>query len=140
MQVYEGQRQLKGFSGSTYASLLGFELVCYGYGKAEVSMGVERELLNSSGKLHGGVLCSLTNSIASKAVRSTFATSETASTLELKLNFIKSVMGGIVTAEANVVHRGRNTVVSNIDITDQEGERVAYGTATHFLSSLAPHV
>jgi 1,4-dihydroxy-2-naphthoyl-CoA hydrolase len=48
----------------------------------------------------------------------------TTATIEAKTNFLAAVREGAVTARAELVHRGRATMVLQVDITDDAGKLV----------------
>jgi uncharacterized protein (TIGR00369 family) len=47
------------------------------------------------------------------------------STIEAKTNFIAAVREGTVTARAELVHKGRTTIVVQTDVTDGSGRLVS---------------
>ena len=49
----------------------------------------------------------------------------TTSTIEAKTNFLAAVRAGVVTARAELVHRGRTTIVVQTDVTDDTGRLVS---------------
>ena len=61
---------------------------------------------------------------------STLADGESFTTLEVKMNFIRPVVEGEITAEAMVVHRGRTVVLTDVVVRNQSGKEVARGSAT----------
>ena len=48
----------------------------------------------------------------------------TTTTIEAKTNFLAAVRGGWVTARAELVHKGRRTIVLQVDTTDDDGRLV----------------
>jgi uncharacterized protein (TIGR00369 family) len=51
-------------------------------------------------------------------------------TLQLSVNLIRNTNQGTLTAEAEIVHRGRTTLVVDARVTDDQGKLVAKVTAT----------
>ena len=51
-------------------------------------------------------------------------------TLQLSVNLIRNTNQGVLTAEAEIVHRGRTTLVVDVRVTDDCGKLVAKLTAT----------
>jgi len=45
--------------------------------------------------------------------------------IEAKTNFLAAVRSGTVTARAELVHKGRRTIVVEVDVTDDDGRRVS---------------
>jgi uncharacterized protein (TIGR00369 family) len=67
------------------------------------------------------------------ATISTLEESESFTTLELKMNFIRPVIEGELTADARVVHRGKTIALAECVIKNKEGKEVARGTATQMV-------
>jgi uncharacterized protein (TIGR00369 family) len=59
------------------------------------------------------------------------AADENVATIEMKVNFIKPVTDGEITAEGRILHKGRNTCVGEAVVRDAEGRRVAHALATY---------
>ena len=51
-------------------------------------------------------------------------------TLQLSVNLIRNTDRGVLTAEAEIVHRGRTTLIVDVRVTDDQGKLVAKLTAT----------
>ena len=86
------------------------------------------------GILHGGASCVLAESIGSTAAAlSMDNTKKYPVGIEINANHISSPTDGYVYAKAAPVHIGSSTSVWNIDITDDDGKRVALSrfTALH---------
>ena len=86
------------------------------------------------GILHGGASCVLAESIGSTAAAlSMDNTKKYPVGIEINANHISSPTDGYVYAKATPVHIGGSTSVWNIDITNDDGKRVAFSrfTAMH---------
>ncbi len=59
-----------------------------------------------------------------------FGEGETFTTLELKINFLRPVFEGRLSASARVAHRGRTIGMVECDVTNREGKPVARATST----------
>lgn len=73
--------------------------------------------------VHGGVLGLLAHQVASDAQRSLLGTDEQLVPLDLVLNYYRGVPAGgdLVTAAAEVTHRGRRFVVAEGEVTGPDG-------------------
>jgi 1,4-dihydroxy-2-naphthoyl-CoA hydrolase len=70
------------------------------------------ELCTTLGMLHGGVLMALADSAGATAAMLNLPEGAAGtSTIESKTNFLRGVKGGVVTATASLLHRGRSTIV-----------------------------
>jgi uncharacterized protein (TIGR00369 family) len=114
---------------------LGMKVLQFGDGKATLKMNVDRKFYNPMGTLHGGVMTDLADACMGIATMSTLGEDETFTTLELKMNFIRPVYEDELTAEANVLHRGRKVVLVESVLKNREGKDVARGMATQMVLS-----
>src|SRR5258705_12283374 len=88
--------------------LLGFTLKSIEPGHAIFEMDVDERHHNPMGTLHGGIYCDLADAAMGFAYASTLADGEKFTTIELKINFLRAVRNGTLTADAKVVKAGRN--------------------------------
>lgn len=82
------------------------------------------------GTVHGGILCDLADAAMGCAHATLIGEEESFTTLELKINFLKPVWEGRLTATATVVKAGRTVGLTACDVTDADGSLVAYATST----------
>jgi uncharacterized protein (TIGR00369 family) len=107
------------------AALLGFEAVDAGPDTVTLRGTWSEERCTAAGVLHGGYLMALADSAAATLAFLTLPTGATTSTIEAKTNFLAAVREGSVTARAELVHKGRTTVVVQTDVTDDGGRLVS---------------
>ena len=83
------------------------------------------QLQQPYGILHGGVLCSVVETVGSVsgAVWSGGAVVGTSN----HTNFIRATRSGVLTARSTPIHRGRTQQLWDVDITDSDGRLVAKG-------------
>jgi uncharacterized protein (TIGR00369 family) len=112
-------------NGMPLAALLGFEAVEGGPGGVVLAGSWAEDRCTAAGVLHGGYLMALADSAAATLAFLNLAEGETTSTIEAKTNFLASVREGTVTARAELVHRGRTTIVVQTDVTDAAGRLVS---------------
>ena len=110
--------------------LLGFALTAIEPGRAVFEMEVEERHHNPMGTLHGGVYCDLADAAMGYAYAATLAEGESFTTVELKVNFLRAVRQGRLTAEARVVKAGGTLGYVECDVTDQAGKLVARASST----------
>jgi uncharacterized protein (TIGR00369 family) len=82
------------------------------------------------GTVHGGIICDVADAALGCAYASLLDEGETFATVELKINFLKPVWAGRLTAVGTVVKAGRTIGLTECRVTDQGGSLVAYATAT----------
>ena|SRR2546426_11131495 len=112
------------------AALIGFTLVAIEPGHAVVELDATERHANPMGTLHGGVLCDVADAAMGMAWASTLAEGETFTTLELKINFIRPVRTGRLTATGRVVKGGRTIGLTECDIVDASQRLVARASST----------
>jgi uncharacterized protein (TIGR00369 family) len=112
------------------AQLLGIRAVGFDEGSAVLELDVDGRFANPMGTLHGGVLCDLADLAMGVACYSTLVAGESFTTLELKMNFLKPIWTGRLTARAQVKKGGRTTALLECEIRDDKGSLVAFGTST----------
>jgi uncharacterized protein (TIGR00369 family) len=110
--------------------LLGFVIQTIEPGHAVFKMEVDERHHNPMGTLHGGIYCDLADAAMGYAYAATLAEGESFTTVELKINFLRAVRRGTLTAEAQVVKAGRTLGYVECDVKDQTGNLVARAAST----------
>ena len=107
------------------AALLGFEAVEGGPDAVVLQGSWTEERCTAAGVLHGGYLMALADSAAATLAFLNLPEGATTSTIEAKTNFLAAVRDGVVTARAELVHKGRTTIVVQTDVADAAGRLVS---------------
>ena len=110
--------------------LLGLTIIRSGIGRATVEFEATGRFANPMGTLHGGILCDVADAAMGVAYRNTLAESETFTTIELKINFIRPVWKGKLRAEAKLVHAGRTVGLVECGIVDERERLIARASST----------
>jgi uncharacterized protein (TIGR00369 family) len=100
--------------------LIGFEAKDIADGQATVVVAAGPQHTNPMGTLHDGILCDIADATMGIAFASTLAPDESFTTVELKINFFRSVWQAQLKAEATVVPRGHTIGYVECTITDEE--------------------
>ena len=106
------------------AALLGFEGVESGQDVVVLSGGWAPEQCTAGGVLHGGYLMALADCTAATLAFLNLPPGARTATIEGKTNFLAAVREGSVQARAEIVHKGRATIVLQVDIRDDNGRLV----------------
>jgi len=114
---------------------LGLELLDHRPGRARMRFRIRPEHLNYLNTLHGGVICSLIDSVAYFALRPLLSQDLPLPTLEMKVNFLRPMSEGIILAEAEALHAGKRVMVAQVRVADSEGRLCAFGTVSCFVAS-----
>jgi uncharacterized protein (TIGR00369 family) len=112
------------------ATLIGFRIAAAEAGKVTVELEAGPQHSSPPGTLHGGVLCDIADAAMGMALFSLLADGEAFATVELKINFLKPVWSGRLTAVGTVIKQGRTISLCECKVTDESGSLVAYATCT----------
>jgi len=115
-------------SGAT--AMLGFRLEGLEKGRAVFSMQVKPRHKQLHGVVHGGVLATLADTAAAIAAYTTVPKGTHIATVELKINYLEPVPGGRIRADARVLRTGRNFVVAECEILNEDGSLAAKALLT----------
>jgi len=110
--------------------LLGYRYLETGPGHARCTLDVAQPHLNPSGVAHGGVLCTLADAAMGAAIHWMLDPNQRCVTAELKVNCLKPILPGRVTANATVLHKGGRLVVVSGEIHNAAGELVGVALGT----------
>jgi acyl-CoA thioesterase len=105
-------------------------------GKTRVLMKVTEELKQFYGNLHGGAIASLLDSAIAVAVNQQLEPGEGDLTVEIKINYLRSINEGNLWGEGKVIQKGRKIVVAQGEIKDDAGQILAIGTATFTITKM----
>jgi uncharacterized protein (TIGR00369 family) len=112
------------------AHLIGFEIREVGMGRAVTTLQTGRQHTNPMGTLHGGILCDISDAAMGISLATTLEANQSFATAELKINFFRPVWASHLTAEANVIQRGKTTAYVECTITDENSKLVAKAACT----------
>lgn len=112
------------------AELLGIRLVSVDDGEAVFAMEARPEHANPMGTLQGGVICALADAAMGMAYATRLEEGESFTTLELKTNYLRAVTEGTLTATGRVIHGGRTVGLTDCEVVDGQGRRIAHATST----------
>ena len=127
-EIQEGKAEPPGI-----VKTLGMTVVQFGEGKSKIKMRVDERYHNPMGTLHGGIMTDLADASMGVALMSLLNNEESFTTLELKINFLRPVYDGEISAEATVVHKGRTVALVESIVRSEEGKEVARATATQMI-------
>lgn len=115
----------------TLMETLGISYTDAGEGFLEATMPVDARHLQPMRILHGGATAALAESVASAASAAELQdTGRYPVGLDLGINHLRGVSGGVLTARAEAVHLGRSTHLWQIRITDDRGRLIALAKLT----------
>ena len=109
---------------------MGFEVQPGGVGEAHIELKCGSHLHNPMHRVHGGAIAALADAAMGIAFGRTLLDDEDFSTIEMKVNFLRPVKAGVITAEAKVLERGLRIGFVECTIRNARGKRVATGSCT----------
>ena len=115
---------------SRATAMLGFDLEAASPGRAVLRMDARARHKQLNGVVHGGILAAMADTAGAIAAYTTVAQGTALATIELKINYLEAVPGGRILADARVLRTGRNFVVTECEIFDQQGKLAAKALLT----------
>jgi uncharacterized protein (TIGR00369 family) len=109
---------------------LGFEVESVEVGLVIFRMRVRKRHRQMHGVVHGGILATLADTVSAVAAFTTIAPGSQIATIEMKINFLEAVMEGVLRAEGRVLRTGRNFVVTECEIRNEDGSLAAKALLT----------
>lgn len=115
----------------TLMNSLGIEITEIREGKVIATMPVDERTWQPFGLLHGGASVALAETVASiGGFELVDKEKEAVVGLEINANHIRGKRNGVVTAEGNVLHQGKTTMVWDIKIRDEEDRLISVSRCT----------
>lgn len=114
------------------SGLMAFTMVAAEPGRVVFTCHPDESAYNPIGAIHGGLVCTLLDSVAGCALHSTLPQGKGYTSIEIKVNYLKAVRhsSGLLTATGTVVKSGSRVGFTEGVVTDERGEVVATATST----------
>ena len=109
---------------------LGFDVEKVEKGRAVFLLDVRAHHKQIHGVVHGGILAALADTTAAIAAYSVVPRGTEIATVELKINYLEPVPGGRIKADACVLRAGRNFVVAECEIWNEDNSLAAKALLT----------
>lgn len=111
----------KGQQANPFFCLMGILPVCWGDGKASLSMEVRSDMTNGEGWLQGGMYTALADEAMALAIYTLLEEGEMIATISCTTTFLRGVRAGEhISAEASVIRRGRKIIFAESCIFDAD--------------------
>jgi uncharacterized protein (TIGR00369 family) len=120
------------------ARLMNFDITDVAPGKVIATCQPDASMYNPNGAIHGGLVCTLLDSVIGLALHSTLPLGKGYTSIEIKVNYLKQVRleAGPVTATGTVVKAGARVGFAEGVVTDAAGKAVATATSTMLIFDL----
>lgn len=114
------------------AGLLSFAMTAVEPGRVVFTCEPDDSVYNPIGAVHGGLVCTLLDSVAGCALHSTLPRGKGYTSIEIKVNYLKGVRtsSGPLTATGTVVKAGSRVGFTEGVVTDGSGVIVATASST----------
>jgi uncharacterized protein (TIGR00369 family) len=114
------------------AALLGFRPVEVEEGRVVFEVTPDESVYNPIGVVHGGLVCTLADTVAACAVHSTLPAGLAYTSIDLNVSYTRPVTrdSGTLRAIGTVVKPGRRVAFSKAEIVDGQGKVVATATSS----------
>ena len=112
--------------------LFGSRIVSVTWGEVVFACVPDESVYNPIGVVHGGLVCTLLDSVCGCAVQSTLPLGTGYTSLEIKVSYLRPVHAhsGELTAHGWVTRRGRRASFAEGDVRTADGKLVATATST----------
>ena len=116
-----------------FNSLVGVRLLRFHKDGVTISCTVRDELRNAAGMLHGGVSATLADVAVGVALTRYLGRPRAATTVELKINYLRPVAEGKVTARSHLLRVGKTLCTARVDIRDATKRLAAAALVTYMI-------
>jgi uncharacterized protein (TIGR00369 family) len=113
-------------------SVLGFTMEELEIGQVVFSCTPDESLYNPIGMVHGGLVCTLADTVVGCAVHTTLEAGLTYTSIDLSVSYLRPVtsVSGALRATGRVTKPGRRVAFADAEIIDGEGKVVATATGS----------
>jgi uncharacterized protein (TIGR00369 family) len=114
------------------AGLMTFTMVEAEPGRVVFTCQPDESAYNPIGMVHGGLVCTLLDSVAGCALHSTLAQGKGYTSIEIKVSYLKGVRAssGLLTATGTVIKSGSRVGFTEGVVTDEKGAIIATASST----------
>jgi uncharacterized protein (TIGR00369 family) len=126
---------LEAAGSTTLPGHMGVEVIAIVEGRAQLRLEIAPHHLAPNGYLHAGAIITLADTAAGYGCIGSLPDGGTGfTTLEMKANFVGTLLEGSLTAEAVMAHGGRTTQVWDVTVSDESnGRRLALFRCTQLI-------
>jgi uncharacterized protein (TIGR00369 family) len=114
------------------AMLVQFDIHALEEGRVEFGCILDESVYNPIGVVHGGLVCTLLDTVAGCAVHTTLPAGVAYTSIELKVNYLRAVTldSGPLRAVGRVVKPGRRVAFAEGEVFDAAGRSVATASSS----------
>lgn len=114
--------------------MLGMEMTQVADGLCVIELDLDARHMSVAQRAHGGVLFTMLDTAMGRAVISRLPQGRGCATVEAKINYLRPIQGGRITAEGRALDLTRRTAYCEGLLRDAEGRILARSSGTFFLT------
>jgi uncharacterized protein (TIGR00369 family) len=120
------------FPGPPIAETMNFELVAAEQGTVTFECRPGLEHYNPIGMVHGGLACTLLDTVTGCAAHTTLEAGQSYTSIEISVKYLRPITadGGVLTAVGTVTKPGRRVIFADGTITDAAGRLLATASSS----------
>ena len=104
-----------------------------------IELPIKPDFINGAGVVHGGICATLVDAAAGGGIHNVIGRTSRMTTIELKINYLRPIVEGTLTARSKVVKAGRTICVANVDVFDDDHSQIAVALVTYMrLGPISP--
>jgi len=111
---------------------LGIEVIAAHEDGMTISCAMRPEFRNGHGVMHGGVIATVADVAVGVALKPRISP-RTATTIDLKVNYLKPLTEGTLWARCYLVRVGKTLITGRVDLTDDGGASIAIALVTYMI-------
>lgn len=115
----------KKLENGPFFKTIGFEFADFKEGEVIIKLKLNNNLLNTEGFLHGGVIATMLDNIIGMTMKT--LTKQPLVTINLDIQYIKSINEGNVYARANILKKSGRILVGEGELFDEKKSVLAKG-------------
>jgi len=108
-----------------FSAVIGAEAIRASADEVSARVDWDPSRCTTAGVLHGGVLMALADTVGAWCAFLNLPDGSSTTTIESKTNFLRASRGGSVIATARPLHAGRQVIVVDTELRDDEGRLIA---------------
>ena len=131
-----------------FHQLIGLEIVRYDSDEVELSIAMKPQLVGNSvhGILHGGVTATMLDVAGGMVVfaavlenmeqvtqETVFERLQNLGTIDLRIDYLRPGRGEVFIATAKVIRAGNKVAVARMELHNEQGDHIAFGTGTYMV-------
>lgn len=124
------QALIKHVNQSPFPQFLPFEIADVGENEATVTMMVTENHYQPLRTVHGGIIATLIDTATFWAAFVNIPEEDGMVSVDLKLNYLKPAVSGLLTAKARCIRSGRTLSYAECSVTDESDKLLSHGTST----------